>query len=68
MRELDQLLLQYLEQRYQQASAAERKAFEALLEMQDPDVLGFCVGRNRPTDLAMAKVVDELVRHYAPGA
>jgi antitoxin CptB len=50
MRELDVLLLRYLEQEYPAASAAERAAFAQLLELQDPDVFGYLVGRQTPPE------------------
>jgi antitoxin CptB len=58
MKELDLLTLGYLEQHYAAASAAEQQAFAELLELQDPVLMGYMVGRATPTDPTMAQVVD----------
>jgi len=58
MRELDVVLARYLEDVYPQASDAERRAFEALLDLQDPDLMSFLVGRSAPpADPEMAHVL-----------
>ena len=36
MRELDELLLRYLEERYPEDSEADKDAFRAVLELADP--------------------------------
>jgi antitoxin CptB len=61
MKELDHLLTRYLEQGFKTAPAAERAAFEALLELQDPQILAFCMGRAQPADLATATLIQHLV-------
>jgi antitoxin CptB len=38
MRELDLMLLRWLEQRYEDASPAQRAQFEALLDLPDPQL------------------------------
>jgi antitoxin CptB len=62
MKELDGLLMPYLQDYYPRASEAERAAFATLLELQDPQVLEWCLGQGRPNDMAMTKVVDTLMR------
>lgn len=57
MKELDLLTLGYLERHYPTASAAEQQAFAELLELQDPLLMSYMVGRETPADAAMAKVV-----------
>ena len=57
MKELDLLTLGYLEQHYPTASAEEQQAFAALLELQDPLLMSYMVGRETPTDTTMARVV-----------
>jgi antitoxin CptB len=44
MKELDLLLGRYLEDRFDAAPEAERAAFEALLEAQDPLIYAYCLG------------------------
>jgi succinate dehydrogenase flavin-adding protein (antitoxin of CptAB toxin-antitoxin module) len=44
MRELDQLLLEYVDSRYVTAGSRERDAFVRLLDLPDPDLFGYLVG------------------------
>lgn len=60
MRELDVVFQRYLEQRYRQAPAAEQRAFEALVELQDPQLLNYLVGRETPADPELVNVVARL--------
>jgi antitoxin CptB len=62
MRELDVLLLRYLEQEYPSASATERGAFVRILELQDPDLFGYLVGRNTPDDADVRHVISRIRR------
>ena len=62
MRELDELLVRYLEHDYAAASARERAAFERLLELQDPELLGYLVGRQTPPEEDLQRVVARLRR------
>ncbi len=57
MKELDLLTLGYLERYYPTASAAEQQAFAELLEVQDPLLMSYMVGRETPADATTAKVV-----------
>jgi succinate dehydrogenase flavin-adding protein (antitoxin of CptAB toxin-antitoxin module) len=41
MRELDQLLVRYLDTRYAAASEADKQAFRELLELSDPELVGY---------------------------
>ena len=58
MRELDVVLVAYLEHCYPTATAAEQAAFARLLECQDPDILAFLTRRAEPPDEALRDVVD----------
>lgn len=60
MRELDVVLQRYLEQHYVHAPAREQQAFEALLEQQDPQLMGFLMGREQPSDPDQARVIARL--------
>jgi antitoxin CptB len=62
MKELDVLLEAYLEQRYPIAGEAEQGAFRALLELQDPVLFDYMVGRDRPTSEDERRVIDALRR------
>jgi antitoxin CptB len=62
MKELDLLLAAYLEDRYASASSAEQQAFAKLLELQDPTLFAYLMGRERPTNEDARRVVDALRR------
>jgi antitoxin CptB len=57
MRELDALLLLYLDSRYLTAAADERDAFVRLLELPDPDLFGYLVGRTDVPEESLRDVV-----------
>lgn len=57
MKELDLLTLGYLERHYPSASAEDWQAFAELLEVQDPLLMSYVVGRQTPADSAMARVI-----------
>jgi antitoxin CptB len=57
MRELDVMLTRYLDRVWDRASLAERDAFVQLVEMQDPDLFGYLVGRTTPTEESQRAVV-----------
>ncbi|MFT3905745.1 MAG: succinate dehydrogenase assembly factor 2 [Steroidobacteraceae bacterium] len=50
MKELDTLVLRWLDQRYATASPAERDVFARFLELQDPELLAYLVKGEQPTD------------------
>lgn len=62
MRELDVLLLRYLARDWPAAGAAERIAFTALLERQDPEINALLHGRMEPQGEALASVLECLRR------
>jgi antitoxin CptB len=62
MKELDLVLLRYLEQDYPQASPADRDAFARILELQDPDLFGYLVGRDSPAEASLRHVVARIRR------
>ncbi|MEL7023655.1 MAG: succinate dehydrogenase assembly factor 2 [Pseudomonadota bacterium] len=57
MRELDQLLLGYLELRYPSADSVQQNAFIELLEAQDPVIFGYLVKGVVPESQPTADVV-----------
>ena len=61
MRELDVILQRYLESRYPEASTAEQRAFESLIELQDPQLLAYVLGSDAPTDPELTNVIARLV-------
>jgi antitoxin CptB len=60
MRELDVLLERYLQQRYPSAPIAEQQAFEALLELPDPQLFAFLMRRETPADPEWVHVIAKL--------
>jgi antitoxin CptB len=60
MKELDVLLLNYLERHYALASESEQCIFKSLLELQDPQLYAYMIGREIPADAAVAHVVRKI--------
>jgi antitoxin CptB len=63
MRELDVLLVNYLEQHYQLAPPNIRATFKKLLSMQDPEILALLTGRADTDD----PLLHELIQQLLPG-
>ncbi len=61
MRELDVLLMRYMERDYERASAEEQAAFETLLTFQDPEILDLLTGRLSVQDRRLQDVVERLL-------
>ncbi|NIA27512.1 MAG: hypothetical protein GWP02_05600 [Desulfobulbaceae bacterium] len=61
MRELDELLLKYLEQRYELAPDSEKAAFCALLELPDPELVGYLLQQESPAP-EVGIVVDYILK------
>jgi antitoxin CptB len=57
MKELDQLLTRFLNERYPSAHADEKAAFRELLELPDPELAGYFLGRMVAEDPRIANVV-----------
>jgi antitoxin CptB len=49
MKELDVLLARYVEERFRSASHAEQEAFRRLLELEDTELYGYCLGSEPPS-------------------
>jgi antitoxin CptB len=60
MKELDVVLIRYLERHYDAASPAEQRVFAQLLDLQDPQLYGLIVGREAPADPVQADVVRKI--------
>ncbi len=61
MRELDVLLMRYLDRDFDAAEPDERAAFELLLSLQDPEILDLLTGRLVAQDLPLKHVVQRLL-------
>jgi len=60
MRELDVLLERYLRERYPCAPEREQQAFEALLDLPDPQLHAYLMRREVPADPEWVHVIDQL--------
>lgn len=60
MRELDELLQRYLEQRYPYAREIERRVFESLVELPDPTLLAYLLNQQTPTDPDLQHVITRI--------
>ncbi len=58
MRELDELLLRYLESRYADADDDEKTAFQAVLALPDPELNGYLLQRQEPASESIANVIN----------
>ena len=63
MKELDVLLLRFLEEDYTAAGVPLQAAFEAVLELPDPEILGYLFGRASPASQEMTHVVARLASY-----
>ncbi len=64
MSELDTLLGDWLEQDYSGSSHAEKRAFAELLEVPDPDLWDWLVGRCAPPRVDWKELIDAIrTRH-----
>lgn len=61
MRELDELLLRYLEDRYPTADDAEKRAFQAVLSLPDPELNGYLLQRQAPQSESIAVVIQHIL-------
>jgi antitoxin CptB len=60
MRELDTLLVRWLEQRWSSASQELRDSFERLLQAEDDQLWDWLLGRSRPESSELAEIVDDV--------
>ncbi len=61
MRELDVLLLRYLDREFPAAAPSAQSAFERLLSAQDPEILDLLAGRLVVDDAALNEVIQRLL-------
>jgi antitoxin CptB len=63
-RELDRLLGWWLDERFARVDAADRIAFDALLDVPDPDLWSWLTGHGAPAELRFVRIVDEIRAHH----
>ncbi len=61
MRELDVLLLRYLEREFPAAAPAAQMAFETLLSAQDPEIVDLLAGRAVTDDASLNALIQRLL-------
>ena len=61
MRELDQLMQRYLEQRWPLADDTERSVFLRLLDCEDDKLWQWCMGLDRPEDAELHDLVQRII-------
>ena len=66
MRELDLMLEAYLRRFWETAPLSERKAFEVLLEMEDPELYRLLAGHSEAPDPKSADVVAKIRNAVLP--
>ena len=66
MRELDELLARYLDDAYVRAPETKKAAFRELLELPDPELIGYLLGSHEHSDPQIADVI-ETIRSRARG-
>jgi antitoxin CptB len=60
MRELDALLVAFLDRRVGDLTDAEMSAFEGILELPDPTLHSYLLGRSAPDDAATAELIERI--------
>lgn len=60
MRELDELLTDYLDTRFESAAPAEQRAFRELLALADDRLIGYLLGGQAAADPDLAHVIAEI--------
>jgi antitoxin CptB len=68
MKELDLVLTRYLREHWPHADAATRRCFEQILELPDPVLAGYLMGRETPADPQLQQLVGQLRRVQSPAA
>jgi succinate dehydrogenase flavin-adding protein (antitoxin of CptAB toxin-antitoxin module) len=61
MRELDELLIRYLESRYPIADDNEKAAFQAVLELPHPELNGYLLQRKTPSSEPIEDVINRIL-------
>ena len=63
MKELDLLLLKYVDNDYPLAGDETQETFRRLLSMSDPDILALLTGKMSTDDELLAHVIERLLTH-----
>ena len=60
MKELDVVLVRYLENTYEEATTLEQEQFREILQMPDPDLYNLLLGREITDDPDLARFLSQL--------
>jgi antitoxin CptB len=66
MLELDNLLIPFVEQAYQDLGADDRARYKKLLSCEDNDMFEWFMQRNRPEDPDLQRIVDLILNRVQP--
>jgi antitoxin CptB len=66
MKELDLLLLDYIDHWYGDADATGQRTFKRLLSMPDPEILALLTGRSEPENEHLALIIERLLARDRP--
>jgi antitoxin CptB len=66
MRELDALLMRFVDGPYSRVSAAQQAIFQDFLMLPDPEILGLLTGRLRSEDPAISGIVELVLEQRIP--
>ena len=61
MRELDELLVRYLERHYDDDSAAYKAAFREVLTLADPELNAYLLQRQTPSSESLARAIERIL-------
>lgn len=62
MRELDELLVRYLEDYYPDDSDTDKAAFRSVLDLSDPELNAYLLQRQMPSSEPIARVINRILR------
>lgn len=62
VRELDSLLIPYCESQITIMNSEQKSELKILLDQQDPDLLDWFLGRGKPENLALAVMVENVLK------
>jgi len=60
VKELDVLFTNFVASSYDGLTDTEKQAFDKLLDLEDPDILGFMLYNEKPTDPDVASIVEKI--------
>ena len=62
MRELDELLVRYLENDYPNDNDTDKAAFRTVLDLSDPELNAYLLQRQMPSSEPVARVINRILR------